>query len=186
MTLPNPTCSASGDPKVSRMAEFLEIDLSSLELFALKTKAAPELFQREMADAFDNATNEMLGLARAYPEYPGEGYLTLGGTLPGGFYTERQRRFFFAALANGDITVPYKRTFGLRDSWERTLESTASGFIAHLRTGDPVANIVEDAERQASMFQDYWEPVQESLDNALDFFRELILQGAEEAVKKSI
>jgi hypothetical protein len=38
------------------------------------------------------------------------------------FQSEKQRRYFFAALRDGRISVPYKRTMHLRDMWGRSVE----------------------------------------------------------------
>ena len=44
--------------------------------------------------------------AQAYPEV-------------GGWFSERQRRWFFAALNSGELSLPYSRTQALRNSWQK-------------------------------------------------------------------
>lgn len=39
------------------------------------------------------------------------------------FVSEKQRRWFFAALREGLINIPYVRTYNLRNSWEVTYSS---------------------------------------------------------------
>lgn len=34
------------------------------------------------------------------------------------FFSDKQRRWFFAALNSGEISIPYKRTQDLRNSWQ--------------------------------------------------------------------
>jgi hypothetical protein len=34
------------------------------------------------------------------------------------FKSDKSRRFFFAALRSGEITVPYRRGFGMQDAWD--------------------------------------------------------------------
>lgn len=57
-------------------------------------------------------------IAEAKP-YPGQS----GKKQP--FKSAKSRRYFFAALKSGAITVPYRRTFALQDAWE--WQSTGSG-----------------------------------------------------------
>jgi hypothetical protein len=60
----------------------------------------------------------------------------LAGPLPGGFYTEKQKRYVHWALAEGVIVAPYMRTADLLRSW--TVESVAiSGGLAVQVYQDP-------------------------------------------------
>lgn len=48
------------------------------------------------------------------------------------FKSAKSRRFFFAALRSGAITVPYRRTFALQDAWDWRPEGNgAMVFNAH-------------------------------------------------------
>jgi len=54
-------------------------------------------------------------LATPPTKKPGEKHLA--GPLPGGFYTNRQRKFVLAGIRSGAIKVPYLRTGNLPRSW---------------------------------------------------------------------
>lgn len=73
------------------------------------SKLVPELSQALRDVAEDVRTV----LATPPPEKPKK----LGGPLPGGFYTEKQKRYFFWAVKTDRIRVPYLRTQDLSRSW---------------------------------------------------------------------
>jgi hypothetical protein len=49
---------------------------------------------------------------------PSPNYVTRKAAYGVTFFTEKQRRWFFANLNSGGINVPYRRTQGLRNSWK--------------------------------------------------------------------
>jgi len=54
------------------------------------------------------------------------------------FKTDRQRKFFFAALRDGRISVPYQRTRNLADGWRiepRKRERSTVGYALENRIG---------------------------------------------------
>jgi hypothetical protein len=57
-------------------------------------------------------------LLKVVKEYPSPRSVTRTAAYGAPFFTEKQRRWFFAALARGEISVPYHRTQGLRESWQ--------------------------------------------------------------------
>jgi hypothetical protein len=61
----------------------------------------------------------------------------------------KQRRFFFAALKRGEITVPYKRTQTLRNNWE----IVGAGETAILVNETPYAHLVMGEGEQARMME---------------------------------
>lgn len=50
-------------------------------------------------------------------EYPAQRYVSRQAAYGRTFFSDRQRRWFFAALRSGEIDVPYHRTSTLRDGW---------------------------------------------------------------------
>lgn len=75
-------------------------------------------------DEFDKAIGKILQKAAnilrrplATPPKKKPGQKHLAGPLPGGFYTNRQRRFVLSAIGRGIIKVPYLRTGNLPRSW---------------------------------------------------------------------
>lgn len=53
------------------------------------------------------------------------------------FKTAKQRRWFFAALKRGEITVPYRRTRTLGRAWNRKISVSGGRVVGVL--GNPVA-----------------------------------------------
>jgi len=55
--------------------------------------------------------------ADAYPDAP----------AGPGFFSDRQRRWFFAALASGELSIPYNRTGTLASGW--TISRSGNSFV---------------------------------------------------------
>lgn len=49
--------------------------------------------------------------------YPPQRYVSRKQAYGVTFFSDRQRRWFFAALANGELDIPYQRTNRLSNSW---------------------------------------------------------------------
>lgn len=49
---------------------------------------------------------------------PKQRYVTRKAAYGKTFFTDKQRRWFFWALANGNISVPYSRTHELQNAWQ--------------------------------------------------------------------
>jgi len=73
-------------------------------------------FDKAIGKALQRAANVVrTPLATPPTKKPGEKHLA--GPLPGGFYTNRQRKFVLAGIRSGAIKVPYLRTGNLPRSW---------------------------------------------------------------------
>ena len=70
--------------------------------------------------------------------------------------TERQRRYFFWALKNGVITVPYHRTGKLGQSWTWKIDTTPSGLRGEIGTNMSYAKRVQHQGLQARIHQGNW------------------------------
>lgn len=107
---------------------------------ALARVADPALIQR-MAERIDR---EVLNGALAQYPQPSR------AKQP--FASDASRRFFFAALRSGHITVPYRRTGDLGANWERIPSS--DGLT--LRSTMPYGALVRSAQEQARYFKGTW------------------------------
>lgn len=75
---------------------------------------ALQRYPREAMDAgADAASAYLLNVLRTYPPYR---YVSVAQA--GGWRSERQRRYVMAAIRDGRITVPYRRTQRLRRGWQ--------------------------------------------------------------------
>ncbi len=95
--------------------KFIGIDIVGLPEVQAKLQ---KLVDAEMADkAADEAAKYLKDVLKAYPSQQS---ISRKQAYPevGGWFSERQRRWFFAALNSGEIDVPYRRTQSLRNAWQ--------------------------------------------------------------------
>lgn len=79
--------------------------------------------------------------------YPAYRYVSRRQAYGRVFFSERQRRWFFAALNSGELHIPYRRTFALRQAWEKGDDR----WRPVIRNPLPYAPHVMDDERQSRM-----------------------------------
>ncbi len=72
------------------------------------------------------------------------------------FKTARQRRYFFWAVKNGVIQVPYARTGKLGQSWNTQVTEAGIGMYGKIGTNMGYAKWVQSAESQARIHQGNW------------------------------
>ena len=98
-------------------------------------------------------------LSTAPPKAPGAKHLA--GPLPGGFYTNRQRRFVLAAIADDRIKVPYLRTGNLPRSWSISRPEWEKNMLVVYIYSDPgeapYNEWVQQDEKGASRKQVPWQ-----------------------------
>ena len=96
--------------------------------------------------------------------YPPQAHRTWASSPWGGFKTSKQRRYFFRALREGVITVPYARTNWLHDSWTEKVTSSGMDLVGEVGNVRAYGPLVQDREQQAWMHQGVWPTIQDSLD----------------------
>ena len=72
------------------------------------------------------------------------------------FKTAKQRRYFFWAVSNGVIQVPYVRTGKLGQSWTWKITTTGSGLRGEVGTNLPSARWVQNVHSQARIHRGNW------------------------------
>ena len=86
----------------------------------------------------------------------------LGGPLPGGFYTLKQKRYVHAAADRGEITIPYMRTADLPRSWTvaqvQKVGDTLSVQVYSDPTLAPYNRFVQDPFTRPKMHEDWPSP----------------------------
>ncbi len=70
--------------------------------------------------------------------------------------TDKQRRWFFWALKQGVITVPYQRTGKLEQSWTWKVTATGSGLRGEIGTNMSYAHWVQRQGSQARIHKGNW------------------------------
>lgn len=100
---------------------------------------------------------------------------------PQRFRSDRQRRWFFAALNSGAISVPYRRTGTLGRSWTEEIRQTPGNLVGEVGNNVEYGPYVQGHGTQSAYHQGNWQTDQEVADllfpDILDDFEETI-QGA--------
>jgi len=120
--------------------------VTALESMRPAMQRSLELLQRDIA---------------VYPPKP------VAGDFPG-FVSTRQRRWFFAALRDGRIQVPYRRTGTLGRSWTTDVIVTPDALLGVVGTNTVYAPWVQDRERQARIHQGRWQTVSDVVERNAD------------------
>ena len=115
------------------------------KLFATLGKAAA---QKTLVRPMHEATQHVETILKHYP--------SKHGNAPVEFVSEKQRRYFFWALNNGKIEVPYKRGRTLGNSWTTKVSKRGAGLIGVIGTDIPYAPLVQWHKTQARRFRGIW------------------------------
>ena len=84
------------------------------------------------------------------------------------FKTEKQRRYFFWALREGKIEVPYRRTRTLGRKWTTKVEHISGGVVGIVGNATPYGPYVQSRADQAQIHAGRWGTVEDALENLED------------------
>lgn len=126
------------------MANNIDIDINQMLRLETSLRAFPEIMSEELTTAMRQSTDLLAERVREEPPQEHKTRASVYGTT---FKSDKQRRFFFAALRRGEITVPYIRTGGLAASWEKLVEVTKDVITGRVFTNAPEAKWVQGDER---------------------------------------
>lgn len=104
------------------MNDFIALELIGLKELQTKINRLPD------AAADEGVEEASLYMVNVLHQYPPQKRVTIAQA--GGWKSDKQRRWFFAALRRGEIQVPYHRTQQLADGW-KILGYGKSSFIAN-------------------------------------------------------
>ena len=93
-----------------------------------------------------------------------------GKPMAGHWVSEKQRRWFFAALHSGEITVPYVRkgSAGLGGSWTSRVGGFAGDMTGLVGTNKSYAPMVQGAGRQMWMHEGNWQTEEDAVKKERD------------------
>lgn len=119
-------------------------------------------------------------LRTAEAEYPDQPEYHLLGDNPAPFFSPKQKRYFFWALARGLIQVPYQRTGQLAAEWQTSVTNEGDGRVrGRVWNDSPIARLVMgDGTDQARMFRGVWQTAQRRYDGVRDEIINLLREGA--------
>ena len=120
--------------------------------------------------------------------YPQQRRMTRASVYGSTFVSDKQRRYFFAALKRGEIEVPYRRgespkseTLGRR--W--TVNITNNGMRAVIGNNASYGPLVMDQDRQSVFMKAVgWRTVQEIVEDERATVMEVIRRGITETLMK--
>ena len=154
--------------------DFIGIDVSGEDVLAAKLKGLPEAAQDEVTDAVSKHLLD--NILRIYPP---KNYVTRKAAYGQSFQTDRQRKWFFASLADGSLHVPYNRTQNLGKSW-RQVGQGRSSFLANEMPGAKF--VIGDGTQSRHEKMVGWLTVSQTLQR----HSKSIMDKANEAIKKAI
>jgi hypothetical protein len=99
-------------------------------------------------DAMETAVERVRTQIAIYPPPPG-GYRMV-------WKSERQRRFFFAALRDGRIQVPYRRTGTLGRRWTTKVSGSGGDIVGEVGNVTVYGPFVQSQAEQAQIHQGRW------------------------------
>jgi hypothetical protein len=108
-------------------------------------------FVRDVKWILDESGREGVRFMREYPERMHLRRRDVYGTP---FVSDRQRRWFFAALRDGSLVIPRKRTMTLARSWNALYQRDARGASVTIGSNANMApyNIYVQSEENQSLF----------------------------------
>lgn len=136
-------------------------------------------------DTLDEGMVEVMGeavelLRRAESEYPDSPEYHMFGDNPAPFFSPKQKRFFFFALARGLIQVPYQRTGQLAAEWQTSVAQEGAGQVrGRVWNDSPIARLVMgEGDDQARLFRGVWATAQARYEAARGEIINLLREGA--------
>jgi hypothetical protein len=124
--------------------KFVGIEVQGLKELEAQLKKLPPAVQDLVTD---DANKYMLNVLRTYPAQKSISREQAYG-VP--FFTDKQRRYFFWALGEGIISVPYRRTQELRRGWKQVGTGRKS-FLANEVPYSPYMVDDKDQSRMAAL-----------------------------------
>ena len=156
------------------MSDFVGVEIQGMKEFEEKLKKLPKEAQDRVVDDVSKYYLNLFQTSQPTPNYVTR-FKAYGVT----FFTTRQRKWFFAALRDGRINVPYVRTQGLRKSW-RQVDRGARSFIVNDSSGAPFVVGDETQSRHEKLVG--WFRTNELMQSKVD----KALKVADGAMKKAL
>ena len=157
------------------MPDFLGIDVSGLKPLMDKLAKMPKAVHEEVTRAAADET------VKAMRVYPAERRITRTQAYGTPFFTEKQRRYFFWALKQGIISVPYRRTNNLRDNWV----IIGQGLDEMVVNQTPYSGVVMGDNEQSRMSKAIgWKTLEQRLRENSQKLAKVLQSAADKALRK--
>ena len=156
---------------------FIGIDIAGDKRIANAIRNLPAAAQDFVVDELSKY------IINVYHQYPPRKRITRKQAYGRTFQTAKQRRYFFWALNNGVIHVPYRRTQTLREGWQQLGKGKDSIIVNEVDWSPYVMGSVNEQSRMHHMIG--WDHYDEVLDNREDKTAK-VLYGAIKKSTKSV
>lgn len=154
------------------------IDAGQLRHLLKGLEDMPEAMQDA---AIDEAAPYLVEVLKQYPPQKRVKRRSAYPETGDGFFSDRQRRWFFANLNDGNIDTPYRRTQGLRNSWQ-IIGSGKNAIIVNDSPGAPFVMGDQTQSRHERMVG--WETVSRVVADRAKKLGDKLQAGAQKAMKK--
>jgi len=156
---------------------FIGLDVQGLDNLKSLLKDLPEYAQDFVVE---DVADYLLNVLRMYPPQKS---VTRKAAYGVSFFTDKQRRFFFAALADGSINVPYRRTQALSRGWKKV----GSGRNLIIANETPHAGLVMGGQTEQSRHARAigWKEAGEIAKERADRITKIAEAAAAKAIKKA-
>lgn len=154
---------------------FVGVEVRGIDALQRKLDHLPPVVQDEITDA---VSIYLMDVLRTYPPQKSIRRKTAYGVT---FFTAKQRRWFFAALRSGELSIPYRRTGETRRGWKQ-IGKGASSILANETQG---AYFSHDNDRQARLNKLVgWSTIAEVVDSRKDRILRVAYGALKRAMKK--
>jgi hypothetical protein len=121
--------------------DFIAIDVQGMDELLAKLAQLPD-------DMKDTVTDDVMKyLKDVLQAYPPPKHVTRQAAYGQTFFSDKQRKWFFAALNSGALNLPYARTQSYRNAWQQI----GTGYGSLLANETPYSVYLQDEERQSRM-----------------------------------
>ena len=156
---------------------FIGIDITGLpELQAYLKRLPPAV-----ADAVVDAVSK-LAIDIFQSEQPSKKYVTRKAAYGQSFQSDKQRRWFFAALNKGAIQVPYNRTQAMRRAWKQ-IGAGAKSIVANEAEG--VEFVMGDGTQSRHEALVGWKTVSKMIKEHTPRIERVAIAAAQKAIDKA-
>ena len=158
----------------------ITLDYEDSLFFAEAFKEAPAKMERALVQAM---TQAMESTKERLQDEPAQAHITRTEAYGKPFQSDRQRRWFFAALASGALVVPYPRSGLLSSSWQiEVVALPPDGVTGRVWTTVPYAKYPLDAMNQ-SLLLTYWQTMDEIRREMQPLYNEGFAEAAKAAFR---
>jgi ribosomal protein S7 len=158
------------------------IEVQGLESLASRIKSLPEEGKRQV---FEDVSVYGLEVLRQQESQTPKNYVTRAAAYGKPFFTDKQRRYFFAALRDGSIQVPYSRRNRIGNGWSVEI---AGDFVIFKNSLSWATYVIGFAGQSRHERMVGWRNIQDYVENKLSFksstFRTVVMTAFQKAIRK--